>query len=75
LADERANKASHDAQHFEGTYIFWSSFSHLEPAVASMPPLLKTTLLSKRFHTLRQSPFNKVLLWAISHTAFYFFPV
>ena len=28
LADERANKASHDAQHFEGTYI-------------SMPPLLK----------------------------------
>ena len=41
LADERANKASHDAQHFEGTNIFWSSFSHLEPAVASMPPLLK----------------------------------
>ena len=40
LADERANKASHDAQHFEGNYTFWSSFSHLEPAVASMPPLL-----------------------------------
>ena len=41
LADERANKASHDAQHFEGTYTFGSTFSHLEPAVAFMPPLLK----------------------------------
>ena len=32
LADERANKASHDAQHFEGTYTVWPSFSCLEPA-------------------------------------------